>query len=191
MTLIRRDVAHFPDVAQNDDARLHVIELVLAVFSDRRAFWALKSALHVMAPDDAGARLAAIWWTRPRWPASCPTAMPSGFGSCSGGSTVHPINGGPWSGILREETLRWVQTSPRRSSVWRRPHWAQCRVHRLWPCLERLAVRTHPPLATQLIDWAQVQLDRLGLGEETHHDDACPDTIATAAEEDTSPAPWR
>ncbi|HEX5198830.1 MAG TPA: FxSxx-COOH system tetratricopeptide repeat protein [Actinoplanes sp.] len=58
INLVRRDVRTFPDVPERDQARTHVIEIVLACISTRGGLRALKEALSVMAPDAPGTRLA-------------------------------------------------------------------------------------------------------------------------------------
>lgn len=57
INLVRRDVRTFPDVPERDQARTHVIEIVLACISTRGGLRALKEALVVMAPEAAGTRL--------------------------------------------------------------------------------------------------------------------------------------
>jgi hypothetical protein len=57
INLVRRDVRTFPDVPERDQARTHVIEIVLACISTRGGLRALKEALVVMAPEAPGTRL--------------------------------------------------------------------------------------------------------------------------------------
>jgi tetratricopeptide (TPR) repeat protein len=52
INLIRRDVNNFPAVPERDEARLHVIEIVLACMVARGGVRALRSALEVMVPKD-------------------------------------------------------------------------------------------------------------------------------------------
>lgn len=52
ITLIRRDISKFPDVEERQEARLHVLELVLACLEQPARLRALRSALMLMAPDD-------------------------------------------------------------------------------------------------------------------------------------------
>jgi hypothetical protein len=58
INLVRRDVRTFPDVPERDQARTHVIEIVLACIGTRGGLRALKEALIVMAPEAPGTRLA-------------------------------------------------------------------------------------------------------------------------------------
>ncbi|MCY1144345.1 FxSxx-COOH system tetratricopeptide repeat protein [Actinoplanes sp. Pm04-4] len=58
INLVRRDVRTFPDVPEREQARSHVIEIVLACISTRGGLRALKEALVVMAPEAPGTRIA-------------------------------------------------------------------------------------------------------------------------------------
>ncbi|GAA2531265.1 FxSxx-COOH system tetratricopeptide repeat protein [Winogradskya humida] len=57
INLVRRDVRMFPDVPERDQARTHVIEIVLTCIGTRGALRALKEALAVMAPEAPATRL--------------------------------------------------------------------------------------------------------------------------------------
>jgi len=54
--LIRRDVSSFPDVEERPEARQHILRLVLACLEQPASLPALRAALTVMAPEDAGTR---------------------------------------------------------------------------------------------------------------------------------------
>ncbi|HET8657954.1 MAG TPA: FxSxx-COOH system tetratricopeptide repeat protein [Micromonosporaceae bacterium] len=56
LALIRRDVVRFPDVHERPEARLHVIDIVLACLSHAGGLRALGSALETMAPYAEGTR---------------------------------------------------------------------------------------------------------------------------------------
>ena len=56
INLIRREVNEFPDVPERDEARLHVIEIVLACRTARGGLRALRGALSVMAPRAPGTK---------------------------------------------------------------------------------------------------------------------------------------
>jgi hypothetical protein len=56
INLIRREVSGYPDVPERDEARLHVIEVVLACLTTRGGLRALRSALAVMAPKAPATR---------------------------------------------------------------------------------------------------------------------------------------
>ncbi|HET8659607.1 MAG TPA: FxSxx-COOH system tetratricopeptide repeat protein [Micromonosporaceae bacterium] len=58
LTLIRRDVDRFPDVQERPDARLHVIDIVLACLAHPGGLRALGIALETMAPYAGGTRRA-------------------------------------------------------------------------------------------------------------------------------------
>ena len=58
LSLIRRDVENFPDVQERAEARLHVVEVVLACLSHPAGLRALHAALLTMAPDTSGSRRA-------------------------------------------------------------------------------------------------------------------------------------
>jgi hypothetical protein len=57
INLVRRDVRTFPDVPERDQARTHVVDIVLACISTRGGLRALKEALVVMAPEAPATRL--------------------------------------------------------------------------------------------------------------------------------------
>lgn len=57
INLVRRDIHAFPDVRESDQARTHVVEIVLACITTRGGLRALKDALAVMAPEAPGTRL--------------------------------------------------------------------------------------------------------------------------------------
>lgn len=58
INLVRRDVVNFPDVQERAEARLHVVEIVLACLGHPGGLRALKSGLATMAPDAPGAKRA-------------------------------------------------------------------------------------------------------------------------------------
>ncbi|WP_422770327.1 FxSxx-COOH system tetratricopeptide repeat protein [Plantactinospora sp. WMMC1484] len=51
INLVRRDVTYFPDIEERPDARLHVVDIVLACLGNRGGLRALVTALSTMAPD--------------------------------------------------------------------------------------------------------------------------------------------
>jgi hypothetical protein len=58
INLVRRDVVDFPDVRERPEARLHVVEIVLACLGHPGGLRALLGALRTMAPDAPGTRRA-------------------------------------------------------------------------------------------------------------------------------------
>lgn len=58
INLVRRDVRTFPDVPERDQARTHVVDIILACTTTRGGLRALKEALLVMAPEAPGTRRA-------------------------------------------------------------------------------------------------------------------------------------
>ena len=51
LQLIRRAIDGFPDVRENDEIRLHVVQIVLTCLQQRGGLRALTGALLTMAPD--------------------------------------------------------------------------------------------------------------------------------------------
>src|SRR5262249_6241116 len=58
INLVRRDVVNFPDVQERSEARLHVVEIVLACLGHPGGLRALHGALSTMAPDAPGTKRA-------------------------------------------------------------------------------------------------------------------------------------
>ncbi|MEN3613729.1 FxSxx-COOH system tetratricopeptide repeat protein [Plantactinospora sp. ZYX-F-223] len=58
INLVRRDVINFPDVQERSEARLHVVEIVLACLGNPGGLRALVAALATMAPDAPGTKRA-------------------------------------------------------------------------------------------------------------------------------------
>ncbi|WP_275413638.1 FxSxx-COOH system tetratricopeptide repeat protein [Plantactinospora endophytica] len=58
INLVRRDVINFPDVQERPEARLHVVEIVLACLGNPGGLRALVAALSTMAPDAPGTKRA-------------------------------------------------------------------------------------------------------------------------------------
>ena len=56
INLLRREIGDFPDVPERDEARLHVIEIVLACMATRGGLRALRASLSLMAPKAPGTR---------------------------------------------------------------------------------------------------------------------------------------
>jgi tetratricopeptide (TPR) repeat protein len=59
INLVRRDVENFPDVQERSEARLHVVEIVLACLNHPGGLRALNAALVTMSPESAGTKRAA------------------------------------------------------------------------------------------------------------------------------------
>jgi Effector-associated domain 2/Tetratricopeptide repeat/vWA-MoxR associated protein middle region 0/NB-ARC domain len=58
LALVRRDVVHFPDVQERPEARLHIVDIVLACLAHPGGLRALLAAAETMAPHADGARRA-------------------------------------------------------------------------------------------------------------------------------------
>ncbi|MFI5897428.1 FxSxx-COOH system tetratricopeptide repeat protein [Actinoplanes sp. NPDC051513] len=58
LQLIRRAIDGFPDVRENDEIRLHVVQIVLTCLQQRGGLRALTGALLTMAPDSPGSKRA-------------------------------------------------------------------------------------------------------------------------------------
>jgi tetratricopeptide (TPR) repeat protein len=58
LTLVRQDVVRFPDVQERSEARLHVVDIVLACLGHPGGLRALRAALETMAPYAEGTRRA-------------------------------------------------------------------------------------------------------------------------------------
>ena len=58
INLVRRDVVNFPDVPERSEARLHVVDIVLACLGHPGGLRALRTALETMAPDSPGTKRA-------------------------------------------------------------------------------------------------------------------------------------
>ncbi|MGI5152602.1 FxSxx-COOH system tetratricopeptide repeat protein [Plantactinospora sp. CA-294935] len=58
INLVRRDVVNFPDVQERSEARLHVVDIVLACLGNPGGLRALVAALSTMAPDAPGTKRA-------------------------------------------------------------------------------------------------------------------------------------
>ena len=58
INLIRRDVENFPDVQERAEARLHVVEIVLACLNHPGGLHALHAGLDTMAPEASGTKRA-------------------------------------------------------------------------------------------------------------------------------------
>ena len=58
LMLVRRDVGRFPDVQERPEARLHVVDIVMACLATPGGLRALRAALETMAPQAEGTRRA-------------------------------------------------------------------------------------------------------------------------------------
>lgn len=168
ISLIKRDVANFPDVQERPEARLHIVQLVVACLEYPAGLRALSSALNVMAPEEPATRRAA-----------------------------HIIEHASLVSLLREEEIRRAHDLLQRALVrpelpdWRElvegvaPHVAD-HAGGLVSAFDELAAKgqgydDHPlalrlvagvvaaldePLAAELEAWLRDQLDRLGLPDD-------------------------
>lgn len=177
ISLIKRDVANFPDVQERPEARLHIVQLVMACLEYPASLRALSAALNVMSPDEPATR-----------------------------RTLEIITNASLMSLLREDEIRRLHDLLQRALVRPElPDWrtlvdgvapqitdqagglisafdhlaARGRDADGFPPALRLVARVvaglDGPLRVEVAAWLQEQIDRLGLPEEVFlSDDAEP-----------------
>jgi hypothetical protein len=183
INLVRRDVVNFPDVQERPEARLHVVEIVLACLGHPGGLRALLAALLTMAPDASGTKRA---------------------GQLIESATLLSLL--PDSEIKRaHELLRrveneldqpgwWRQSTPLPSSVKTLTQAfdylaAQSTGPRRMPpalkIINQVAARFDGPIAVELLNWVDSQAERLEILDEVR---ALRRSAAVAAETAENPA---
>lgn len=164
INLVRRDVVNFPDVHERPEARLHLVEIVLACLGHPGGLRALHGALQTMAPDAPGTKRAGQLIES----ATLLSLLPE--------SDVKRVNelirraergfGESWRTSLREAARHLPDGVLSLIEAFNHLAGVRANRYRVPPALilvKELAANLDGPLAVELRTWAEDQAERLGV----------------------------